>query len=561
MVFGLALSPFYSSAQALLLTGRQPAPLATQVPRASAVALTFSQPLGPNSASAVQVFSQQRGGRLAGTRALSGNSLVFQPQRVFRPGETLWATATAAAQTASGTPLTPQVWQFTAAAVGGTGQLIGNTDIMGPSSPYAIAAADVDDDGDVDLLSANSIGGNVTLFRNDGAAGFAAGGTLAMPTRYSPQSLVVGDLDGDGDLDLVAGAYTSPGAVSGVGMLCVRFNNGSGVFAGTGNLALTQPVHSMGLGDVDGDGDLDLLASLGGTAPAVEVRLNNGLGGFGAPVSLPMQSECLRLCLGDIDGDGDLDLVANMYNGGAASIRFNNGSGGFSGTTGIVTNTYNYALALVDFDRDGDLDLALSSDNFRGIELYANNGQGSFLLFTRLATFGTPTSLTAADLNGDGAPDLLGTGNDKVESFLNNGTGGFGVRMSSSYVYLNPRDLAAADLDNDGDLDVALASTAGNRLSVRLNNGTGAPLAQLSPAAATAPLALSPVPAHPADDAVWVRQLPAGTRVLLVRDALGRAVRTVPVAGADDVALPLAGLLPGLYLVQAGSATARLVVE
>ncbi|MCI1187908.1 VCBS repeat-containing protein [Hymenobacter sp. DH14] len=430
---------------------------------------------------------------------------------------------------------------------------------MGPSNPYAIAAADVDDDGDVDLLSANSTGFNVTVFRNDGAAGFTAGGIVAVPVPYSPQSLTVGDLDGDGDLDLVAGAYTSPGAVSGVGVLCVRFNNGSGVFSGTGNVAAPQPVHSLVLGDVDGDGDLDLLASLGGTAPAVQVRLNNGLGGFGAPTSLPMQSECLRLCLGDIDGDGDLDLLANTYNGGEVSIRFNNGSGVFSGTASIVTNTYNYALALADFDRDGDLDIALSSDNFRGVELYANNGQASFLLFARLATLGNQTSLTAADLNGDGAPDVLGTGSDKVESFLNNGTGGFGPRMNSSYVYFGPRDLAAADLDNDGDLDVALASTAGNRLSVRLNNGTGAPLAQLNPAPA-APFTISPVPAHPADDAVWVRQLPAGTRAVLVRDAMGRAVRTVPVAGTA-VALPLAGLRPGLYLVQAGSATARLMVE
>ncbi|MCI1187909.1 Ig-like domain-containing protein [Hymenobacter sp. DH14] len=110
ILIGLAAGPVGASAQALLLTSRQPAPMATQVPRTSAVTLTFSQPLGAASASAVQVFSQQRGGRLMGARTLSGNALTLQPQRAFRPGETLWATATTAAQTASGTALArPQV--------------------------------------------------------------------------------------------------------------------------------------------------------------------------------------------------------------------------------------------------------------------------------------------------------------------------------------------------------------------------------------------------------------------------------------------------------------------
>jgi hypothetical protein len=137
-----------------------------------------------------------------------------------------------------------------------------------------VVLGDVDADGDLDLVVGNTNNQTSKLYLNDGSGGFSATGTAVGSVIENTQSVVLGDVDGDGDLDLVAG--------NGGQTNKLYLNDGSGGFGTTG-LAVgsdTDSTQSVVLGDVDGDGDLDLVA--GNSGQTNKLYLNNGSGGFSA---------------------------------------------------------------------------------------------------------------------------------------------------------------------------------------------------------------------------------------------------------------------------------------
>ena len=133
--------------------------------------------------------------------------------------------------------------------------------------------------------------------------------------------------------------------------------SGSGIFGGGSDLAVSNQLASVALGDVDGDGDLDaLIGNFGGTT--VNVRLNNGSGTFGGGSDPYVSFDPRSVVVGDVDGDGDLDLLTvNPISTGSVGVRFNNGSGTFSGGTDLTGFYEPRNAVLGDVDGDGDLDL------------------------------------------------------------------------------------------------------------------------------------------------------------------------------------------------------------
>ena len=183
-------------------------------------------------------------------------------------------------------------------------------------------------------------------------------------------AVVVGDVDVDGDLDLVVGN---------VGQDQLYLNNGSGTF--TDATAARMPVandntRALALGDVDGDGDLDLVVGNGTYAGGQQNRLylNNGSGTFtdATAARMPVDNDrTLALALGDVDGDGDLDLVVGNY-GQQNRLYLNNGSGTFTDATAArmpVAIDITTSLALGDVDGDVDLDIVFGYHQDR---LYLN---------------------------------------------------------------------------------------------------------------------------------------------------------------------------------------------
>ncbi|MDO7875282.1 Ig-like domain-containing protein [Hymenobacter sp. ASUV-10] len=547
----------FSGAQAPVITAVVPMANAGSVAPTAPLTVSFSQPLAAGSAAALQVFSSQRGGLR--TRAVpatvSGNTLSFAPTAFsYQPGEVVQYSVTTAAASSSGALARPQVGRF-AVATGGTGAgyfapaaatAVGN-------QPQGLAVGDLDGDGDQDCVTANNLDSNLSICLNNGNAAFAAGATIALPGQ--PLAVALGDLDGDGDLDLVT-SYP-PGAQP--GGVQVMFNNGAGVFGSptTGRLGNVSAYPlTLALGDVDGDGDLDVLLA-DSQVQALSVLLNNGAGSFAAAATnIRMWNPPFGLVVGDFDNDGDLDAAMSAGNGAYEIVLLlNDGRGGFQVGSTLPTPGGSYRVLADDLDGDGDLDL-VSTNYFQAI-VHFNDGTGQFAAPVRL-TLAATNNLVVADVDHDGDSDLvtISQNSSSITVLLNNGSGSFQAGPSV-FGRHGVMQVLAGDADGDGDLDLFYTTNTPVSEVHLLLNGPRPGLGTTATAAA-ANWRLTP---NPATSSCLLTGVTSHAPVQLL-DALGRSVlmATADAAGTARLALP-AGLAPGLYLVRSGGRSQRLLVE
>ncbi len=289
----------------------------------------------------------------------------------------------------------------------------------------AVAAGDVDGDGDLDLVA---IGPSAQhLFRNDGARAFTEIGAGNLPSDSADvKDLVLADFDGDGDLDAyVAHAGPSPAFAD---LDSLWLNDGTGRFVDQSARlpAIARLGHSIATGDVDGDGDLDVLVGnrtvLPGLLPDQPdlLLLNDGTANFVAatPTQYPSDREpTTGVALVDVDADGDLDAVTVGARAPARLLR-NDGQGNFTLVPTAMPPDLLLAICLVAVDRDldGDLDLVVGQRDAIN-RVLVNDGQGNFTLAPVDALPNMPsatTSLVSADFDGDGDGDLV-VGNDRSQ--------------------------------------------------------------------------------------------------------------------------------------------------
>ena len=450
-------------AQPTILSVTPPANQSAVV-RNTPVTVRFSQSLTAGSEAALRIFSSQRGGlrtNTSGTTTLNNDQLTFTPGFDFRPGEVVRVGVTTAARSSAGALASPQQFQFAAAATGGYGTFGGGSDPSVGSNPYNVALADVDNDGDLDLLSPTFGGASVSVRLNSGSGIFGGGSDPSVGSQ--PRSVTTADIDGDGDLDLLTANYNA-------NSVSVRFNSGSGIFTGTTDYTVGSQPQSIATADIDGDGDLDFLVA-NGASDNVMVRLNDGLGNFSGGSTIVVGSLPFNVQTGDVDGDGDIDLLTANWgvSSTTVSVRLNNGNGTFSGGSDPVLASRPRWVALGDLDGDGDLDLMAANYGSNSASVRFNNG-GNFSGGAEYPTGAGPTSISAADLDGDSDLDMVvvNFNSNNVTVRLNNGAGVYGSG-STVLVGTNPNGVATADIDNDGDLDFMAANFASATISVRLN--------------------------------------------------------------------------------------------
>ncbi len=322
-----------------------------------------------------------------------------------------------------------------------------------------IIGAEVRSPGDPDIVWAQNtnLGNFVAL--NDGNAVFSEGHELATQSRLIDVAL--GDLDGDGDLDIF-GSNSSSANVA-------YLNDGEGNFSLNGqiNLAVGSNM-SNSLGDLDGDGDLDAYVVRQSSQSDV-ILLNDGTGQFTQAATSHGTGTYLHVELGDIDGDGDLDAVRSSYTGGV-SWALNDGAGNFTDAgPAIGTDRTSGAVELVDIDGDGDLDIIsagyydyTTSSSGTGNRVYLNDGNANFSDTGQSLGSGRTMDVTAGDVDGDGDADVIFANVDGSNRlYLNDGAGNL-VDAGQDLGTGVTEAIELADLDGDGDLDLIVGDTDPN---------------------------------------------------------------------------------------------------
>ncbi len=294
-----------------------------------------------------------------------------------------------------------------------------------------------------------------------GAQQFGKPGSDRIPSGDLPCPIGVVDLDGDGAPDLLDSTPE------------LWRNLGDGHFAAPSRLGSQFHAYRFREGDLDGNGETDLLWYGSGVTPLIQMQR---AGRFVDHSEFSLHyAEDIRL--GDVDGDGDQDVVqlsllaslTGVYLFDAPARLTRNPNSGFPAGSSHSDNPQHAELA--DLDGDGDLDLVLLHQD--RLEVLANDGSGRFTERQELPiASGQSGPMRCADLNGDSAPDILFVSHTgDVTVVINDGNGRLAGRPSGIASRMQtPLDVDVVDLDADGDLDLALAQDA---LVGHINDGTG----------------------------------------------------------------------------------------
>lgn len=359
---------------------------------------------------------------------------------------------------------------------------------LNPATPFvgvydgSIVFLDVEDDGDQDvIISGQDVSSYTTgLYLNDGSGVFTLASTPFVGVGYS--SLSVADVDGDLDTDVLICGQANSGVKANL-----YLNDGSGNFTFDAVASATFTGIYLGtseFGDIDGDGDPDLvLMGYADSGTFSGMYLNDGSGVFTLTASSFPALNGSDIAFSDVDDDTDMDIVMagnDPNTGGTTKLYFNNGAGVFTlGNTSVFSD---FGSAWVDFndvDTDGDEDLiicgsvpGLGSATF----LYANDGNG---LFAQVA--GTPFTgvyngcLSFDDIDGDADDDLIVSGSATAKLYQNDGNGVFAAISTSPFIGLNYGAVEFADVDDDGDLDAFMngQGASGYYSNLYLNDGNG----------------------------------------------------------------------------------------
>ncbi len=291
------------------------------------------------------------------------------------------------------------------------------------------------------------------------------------------------DVDNDGDQDLMVTGKGGPV------LSTLYINDGEGNFVE----APADPFvdvfgGTVEFGDVNGDGLLDLLitGSTSSPLPTANLYFNQGGGNFVASLNVPFEpSKSSDVDFGDIDGDGDLDVIMtgnNIAEEGFSTLYINNGSGVFSEVMGTsFEGLRNSAVAFFDADGDIDLDLifsGLDENDMPFTGLFLNDGNGAFTLDGTTPFPGCDLGdIAVADADNDGDIDVMLCGATATEqiSFLyeNNGAGAFSLVAGTPFPGSVVGETHFADFDNDGDNDVLItgSSTVGVIANIYENQG------------------------------------------------------------------------------------------
>lgn len=329
-------------------------------------------------------------------------------------------------------------------------------------NPSSVASADLDGDGDLDVVATNATGSNISVLINNGGT-FAAAVPFATPAN--PIGVVAEDFDGNGAPDIAV--------LFGQGnQLGVYLNDGIGNFSSNGVVTAGFAPFRMAAVDADGDGDMDLFVA-NNLVNAISLLVNDGAGNFsygGAQTGVPGPT---AFAFGDLDDDGDEDMAVACA-GADVILIVRNDTTAFTPLNFVSVGAVPLDIAIFDANHDLRADIVTANTAGNSITLLRNLGG---MNFSRVDTPTLPTPTGLAVTNADNALglDIAVTCFDAWQTmvFANDGSGGFSA-MHTAYTGINPFDVVSLDLDGDFDRDLLTVNFGDGTLS-RLDNAEPSP--------------------------------------------------------------------------------------
>jgi hypothetical protein len=334
-------------------------------------------------------------------------------------------------------------------------------------------AIDIDGDGDIDVLSASSVDNTIAWHENLNGQGAFGPRQIITDNLNQAWDVEAADFDGDGDVDVAAISFEEKS---------VWFENrdGAGDFSNEMLLSDTSSPRAITIGDVDSDGDIDILT--GSHSSGISLLKNDGLGNFEI-TSITASVQASNLNLHDFDLDGDLDLTVSFSGSSGSSYSFlyenTDGFGNFAfgAYFNFEPNSFNYSETIWPFDLDGDGDLDVLTSVFSGIG-WCENDNGYCEAGNLNYIDGISGYFILEDLDNDDQLDIVLAGGGSVFWYKNEHDGQavtFGPRqVISDYVPFDIYRFALADIDTDGAVDVVVTSPLDDFITWHKNmGGTG----------------------------------------------------------------------------------------
>jgi len=412
----------------------------------------------------------------------------------------------------------------------GNGTFQPSVDFGTGGTPRSVTMGDVNGDGRLDIITANYTGNNASVLLGTGGsaikATFLPQQTFATDT--TPLSATMGDVNGDGKLDIITANYLSDTA-------SVLLGNGNGTFGAKASFATGTNPKSVTLGDVNRDGRLDIIIANSGSN-SVSVLLGNGNGTFGPKTDFATALSPSGITMGDVNGDGNLDIITANYDPSNVSVLLGNGNGTFQAQQTFATGKSPYGVTLGDVNGDGKLDIITANNGANSASVLLGNGNGTFQAQQTFTTGKATRSVTLGDVNGDGRLDIITSNNFSfnVSLLLGNGNGTFQAQQTFA-AGTGPQGITLGDINGDGRLDIITTNNNDSNSSVLLGNGNGTFQGQQTFATGTQPrtVTLGDVNGDGRLDIITANAVSSNVSVLL--NSLGFTGQTVTFSSGPTV--------------------------
>ena len=333
------------------------------------------------------------------------------------------------------------------------------------AEPLDVAIADIDGDGNADVLTANREGRSISILmgRSDGT--LRPVDPIALEVGVT--SLALADMNRDGRLDIVASAC-EPGCSA--SEILVFHGSGAGGFEPGPVFPISGVPYNVAVADFDRDGRPDIAAT-DYPNDRILVLLSASADTGYTETSLPTGKKPIALVVADLDLDGIPDLVSSDHGSGSSSVYLSYGDGGFSERIEVETGELPYSIALDSVDRDElpDLVVAHSTDPGR-VTVLQGRGDGTFSFFQDFEVPGRLVYIDTADFDDDGLADIVVTRNQQrfAGVFLNEGDGLFNeheLRVTAQNAIYS---LAVVDLNHDPFPDLVTVDYEQGSVSISL---------------------------------------------------------------------------------------------